>query len=270
MQMVRFAEPFFDAKSTWRTIQVPELCWDTLEQLIHNEIPAIRVQHFATREECHSLANSTETVGFDMYENVEPPIGRIGITQFEHGFDRRRYFGSVPGAYSKQHAAFSTTFNPIQRMHSLLKPLLPGPIHVAFEPTLNSQYFAGLLRQINTALLHVDWAPLDAPGWAIGGVVAQLAWNLYVRAPEVGGQCVVHNRLWTPECQLEKLPNSYGYSANLVAPVPNIHLAPTVGDVVIFNSQNFHEVLPGGEPGERLTVSSFIGFMRDGSSVLWS
>ena len=267
--MVRWAQSS-DSKTSWKSVDVAALDKDTLELLIRNEIPAVRVRNFATKEECAALAASIESVGFDKYENVEPPIGRIGITQFEHGFDRRRYFGSVPNAYAKQYAAFSVTINPLERMRSLLGALLPGPVHVAYEQGIQSAYFAGLLRQINSALLHVDWAPLDAPGWAIGRVVSQLAWNLYVRAPDDGGECVVHDRLWTPECQLLKTPNSYGYSHSLVADVADVHLAPTVGDATIFNSQNFHEVLPGGKPGERLTVSSFIGVMDDGHYVLWS
>ena len=254
----------------WKTSNETWLTGEAIEALLRNEVAAIRIPGFATPEECRQLEDGIERVGFDFYENVDPPIGRIGITQFEHRDGRKsEYFAAAPEAYAKQKRVAQKAFDPIQRFGWMLRQASNRRIDIATEPG-KGEYFAGLYRQINRALLHADWAPLDAPGWAIGENRAQLAWNLYVKSPDDGGECVVHNVPWQPEYEELKVPDSYGYSPELVADAESVRLKPKVGDVTIFNSRNFHEVLGGGDPGSRITLSSFVGESPDGRLVLWS
>ncbi len=257
-------------RKKWATGNADRLSRGSLIALLRNEIPAIRIPGFATAEECACLAVGAENAGFDFYENVEPKIGRIGITQFEHGVDAPRYFKGSRYATERRLSATRSAFNPVERMIQTIAAVWDGSVSLAFEPRYQQHYFAGLIRQINVALLHLDWAPLDAPGWEIEDVRSQLAWNLYVRSPAVGGQCVVHDRLWLPSDEACKIRGSYAYAPADLAEHEVYNLVPTVGDVTLFNSQNFHEVVAGGKPGERITVSSFIGWIPQKQLVLWS
>ncbi|MBD2521397.1 hypothetical protein [Nostoc sp. FACHB-133] len=73
--------------------------YKNFQALLKNEIPSIRISQFASFEECHELAMAIEKVGFDFYRNVEPLIGRIGITQFEYrNRDKLGYFYTVEKA----------------------------------------------------------------------------------------------------------------------------------------------------------------------------
>ncbi|MEH2050565.1 2OG-Fe(II)-dependent halogenase WelO5 family protein [Nostoc sp.] len=253
----------------WQALNDCEMSYKNFQALLKNEIPSIRISQFASFEECHKLAMAIEKVGFDFYRNVEPPIGRIGITQFEYrNRDKSGYFDMVKKAKITYKKVTSLSFDPLKRLVTILHQNVSSQVQTAYENEAYGNYFAGLIRQINVALLHIDFAQLDAPDWEIGNVTSQLVWNLYVKAPSQGGICKVYNRQWQPEDEKYKIPGSYGYDFSLIANSQVKHNIPLTGDLVIFNSRNFHEVLPG--IGERITISSFIGQMPRGDLVFWS
>ncbi|YAG09203.1 Prolyl 4-hydroxylase alpha subunit Fe(2+) 2OG dioxygenase domain-containing protein [Nostoc sp. DSM 114167] len=253
----------------WQTLNDCEMNQQNLQALLRNEIPSIRISKFASSEECHKLALAIEKVGFNFYKNVEPPIGRIGITQFEYiKRDKRGYFDAVEKANKTYNQVTSLSFDPLKRLTTILRQNVSSQVQIAYENEAYGYYFAGLIRQINVALLHIDFAGLDAPDWVIGNITSQLVWNLYVKAPNQGGVCKVYNRQWQPEDEKYKTPGSYGYDRSLIATSEVKHNIPLTGDLVIFNSRNFHEVLPG--MGERITINSFIGKMPGGDLVFWS
>lgn len=253
----------------WSTLKDCELTPENLEALLKNEIPSIRISKFASADECEKILQGIENIGFDFYENVQPPIGRIGITQFEYSnFGKPGYFNAVKKAYNTYQQVTQLSFDPLERLAKILSNNFSEEVKVAYENELYGNYFAGLIRHINVALLHIDFAQLDAPDWEIGNIISQLAWNLYVKAPNQGGVCKVYNRQWQPEDEKFKISGSYGYNHSLVAKSEVKENMPVVGDLVIFNSRNFHEVLPG--VGERITISSFIGKMPEGDLIFWS
>ncbi|MBP5975686.1 hypothetical protein HW132_23845 [Brasilonema sp. CT11] len=253
----------------WQTSNDCEMNPENFQLLLRNEIPSIRISKFASSKECNKLALAIKKVGFNFYENVEPPIGKIGVTQFEHiNRDKIEYFEAVKKAKETYDQVTSLSFDPLKRLTAILCKNASSKVQIAYENEAYGYYFAGLIRHINIALLHLDFAPLDAPNWAIGNITSQLVWNFYVKAPSQGGVCKVYNRQWQPEDEKYKTPASYGYDHSLVATSEVKHNIPLTGDLVIFNSRNFHEVVPA--IGERITISSFIGKMPGGDLVFWS
>lgn len=239
---------------------------NSLDDLFNNRIAAIRVPGFASSEECEAFCAAADEHGYDYYEGVVPPIGKIGITQYEAGpGGAESYFAQAEDAIEALGELSRASFDPLARVIDALSDLTVA--RVAFEEGVGS-YFAGLVRQIRTALLHVDWAPLDGPSWGIGDIDAQLAWNIYLKAPGAGGECIVHNRPWVWSDEELKIEGSYAYHDSTVADAQLLSLTPRVGDLVIFNSRNFHEVKSTTD--ERITVSSFIGRKPNGELWLWS
>jgi hypothetical protein len=130
------------------------------------------------------------------------------------------------------------------------------------------EYFAGLVRDVNVALLHLDFAPLDGPTWSVGNISSQLTWNIYLQSVDGGGDCQVYDRQWKLEDEQAKVPGSYRYDSQVVAGSQSVCLRPAVGDLTFFNSRNFHEVHPSA--GRRVTLSSFAGLIAPDRLVLWS
>lgn len=216
----------------WSSRKAHLMTENNLRSLLDNEIPAIYLPGVATVKECASLSEAAEYVGFENYLNVNPPIGRIGITQFEaKNFSKDWYFDEARKISILQAEMFKRSFDPLARLRNLLIEI--GRMQTLYAKEYNQNYFVGLMRQINTsALIHADYAPFDAPEWSIGEIDSQLAWNLCVSEPEEGGDCIVHNKKWEKEDEIFKLQNSYGYSRELVQASEKFLIKVKVGDAV--------------------------------------
>jgi hypothetical protein len=253
----------------WNLERVEKLDAGLLKALLDNEIAAIAVPDFLSGQTCRAVVEGIGRYGLDYYRHVDPPVGRIGITQFEHqngAEDRRAYFLAAQAADRRRRAVFSQSGDLLELVMDALAGAWPGAVGLAHEG--DQEYFAGLVRMIRKGLLHCDWAPHDAPGWAIGAIEAQATWNIYCQVPESGGATYVYNRPWDPSAEQALLCDSYGYDESLVDGCARVRIEPSVGELVLFNSRNFHSI-ESSEGIERISVSSFVG--RAGSDlVLWS
>lgn len=259
--------------ATWINNAEHSLATDTLQALLNNEIPAIRIKNFASPEECRAFTDAAKR-GNIKYYNVARRIGYIGMAQYEYRWDKPRqdYFDAVKIANKDLEAVTSASFDPVQRLIDILTAVYPHRVGCALEPD-NSEYFAGIIRLASEGVdLHADYAPFNTLDYAIREIDTQLAWNFFSEQPLSGGITTVHNAPWTPELVPGVIPQSYGLSHDIVANAPSFRYAPTAGDVVIFNSRNPHEIEAGvAAPGhERISIGSFIGRMPDRTLGMWA
>jgi hypothetical protein len=243
----------------------------TLEMLMEGEIAALCVPSFLDVEDCRALKQRAEELEFKDYLNVTPRIGRVGITVFEYeSIGKRQYFEAVNGANRSIAAITAGICDPLQRMIGWLSALSPNrKVGLAREEN-HGPYFAGLLRRIEEGtMIHVDFAPLEQPAWAVARIQKQLAFNIYLDVPQTDpGVVDLWRKQWQPEDQKHKIPGSYGYREQVVAGTPQATVAPKTGMMMMINTQNYHRVSPAG--GSRLAFSAAVGRMPDRSIVLWS
>jgi hypothetical protein len=207
------------------------------------------------------------------YYNVSDRIGFIGLAQFQYRWSKTKeeFLADVPKARADVEAVFSESFDPLARLMDRLRAVWPHPVDFAREE--GRPYFAGIIRSTSDKIdLHVDWAPINSPGYAIADIDGQVGWNFFAEELESGGQTTVHNKPWNPDVSGTEIPKSYGLDRSLVQDAPSIRYRPTAGDVVIFNTRNPHEIAPGtAKPGgSRVSIGSFVGRMPDGSLALWA
>lgn len=255
--------------STWPVVERGSLDRWLLEALLANDVAAVRVPNFVTTDVCTESAAAIEAHGFGYYQNVEPPIGRIGITQYEHRTAQEEYFHKACAANDARARLFSKTADPVMLVIDALSEAWGSSVELATEPGGGS-YFAGVVRIIREALIHCDWAPYDAAGWAIGSISAQLTWNIYYTLTASGGETTIFKRPWTIDLQTFANIGDYGYSPTAVDGFDRRVIAPDQGELMIFNSRNPHCVSGAFGAGQRITASSFIGRMPSDTLVLWS
>ena len=79
--------------ATWVTLEEAPLTREALAALLDNRIPAIRMRGFADSAECAAFARA----GPIKYYSVTPPVGYIGMAQYEYRWDRPKadYWGDV-------------------------------------------------------------------------------------------------------------------------------------------------------------------------------
>jgi hypothetical protein len=259
--------------ATWTDLREHDLTPDSLDDLLANRIPAIRIRNFATPEECASFTASAKAGNMKFY-SVAKRIGYIGMAQYEYRWNRPMsdFFDAVPGAKADLQWVVDRSFDPVRRLVGALQAVYDAPIGPAREKQFG-EYFAGIIRMASEGVdLHADFAPFNSPAYSIGRIDSQLAWNFFAEELLSGGETTIYNEPWTPEMKPGEIPKSYGLDPAIVAGSQAFTYKPTAGDVVLFNSRNPHQV-GGGQtlPGrDRISIGSFIGRMPDRSLVMWA
>ncbi len=258
---------------SWDLVTVDKLDQSLLEALFDNRIGAVRIPEFLDAPTARAAVDGIKRQGLEFYKDVDPPIGRIGITQFEHRRDaasRERYFALATASNDRRRQMFARSGDLVEMVLDAVSAVWPGDAGFAREPD-GAMYFAGLVRVIGEGLLHCDWAPHDAPApaWAIGTVDAQITWNIYCQMPGQGGATVVYNHPWTAATEAFQIPDSYGYQPVAVDGCAQVRIEPAERDLVFFNSRNLHRI-ERGTGAQRISASSFIGRGTDSRLVFWS
>lgn len=255
-----------------------ELSPETLQLLFENVIPCIRVPAFATGTECAALAAAVKTSSLlRQYSSTsdESPAYFIGASQFEYrqGGDRKNdFFDDVAAVEPKIRELFIRSFDPVERLRHSLSSFGYSRVNTARES--DGHTYGSCIIRITSAGFHahVDFAPFSSPRWAIGDIDAQITWSLYLEAPAEGGETTVFNRPW----QLDEVEDAeMGLPSGDLSNDSNVQsftFAPTVGDVVLFNSRNPHMGGPSARSPsstERISVGSFVGRREPDELILW-
>ena len=278
------SQKFEETERRVKQWQVPESHYDwaeaeavlstkALEAVFDNRIPAIRIQNFATDDECNRFVDALRSVPVGQYEldPSDPKIRMIGHPLYESQGckDRAEYFAKARESRQVYKAiAHEAGFDPVARFQECLQTRCGIHVGHAKDKQLG-EYFAGVIRFVEEELLcHIDFAPLDAVGFGVTKVGHQAAWNLFLTEPKAGGVCTVYSSPWCPIHEKYKEAPSYGYAKALTEGERRFRIRPVRGDVVVFNCRNFHRVEEC--KGERITVGSFLGRYASGQHVVWS
>jgi hypothetical protein len=254
---------------TWSVRTVQRLDRDSLRALLDNRVSAIRRPGLLDPRTCaESITKLQSCDGWDTYDVNGPPTGKLGISQYAYGQRKKEYFTEAATALEQRARILESMPDPLQLVHDELAQAWQAP--VAFAEEEEGRYFAGVFRSGAGIRPHADWGPRDGPGWVIENVVAQLAWNMYYAAPEVGGNLIVYDRAWTPDLEVDARQQFYDYNPEKLAGCPRVEISLQPGDLVMFTSSNVHAVAEAPSGATRLAASSFIGECPDGSLLLWS
>lgn len=103
------------------------------------------------------------------------------------------------------------------------------------------------VRDLGVAAIHSDWLPGESLYLDFAkNIRNQMAWNFYLEMPKHGGETLIYNAR-----DINSLSEDTAVSM----------IKPEVGDLIIFNTQLLHQVMPA--QGPRLTLSGFFGDSED-------
>lgn len=254
----------------WVIEDAESLSIASLLALFRNEIAALRIPRFLAADVCGAIARQIHRSQPEQYID-DPDMARVGITQAEHMDKKALYFQRAAEMNSRKEEVFEQRQAALLQVIRALRSVWRGHVDVAREEESNQPYFAGLIRVIGRARLHFDWAPHDARDWTIGQISAQLAWNIYLQASDRGGTTRVYHRAWQREDERYREPGSYAFDPALVRNDAYVEIVPQTGELVLFNSRNYHEVEKAEGARQRLSISSFVGLLSSGQTLaLWS
>ncbi len=266
MDSTKVHDPFFAA------ITATEFCRADISDLAAGRCAAIRVPGFFTRERCAVIMDALEKVNFDSYdtERVYPEVMRWGVGVSDHRADGTvadSYWAAVSDARRRWHD-LALDFDPFERCREALQAAWPHPVRVGRRG--GREMGAGVAREPNNGFqVHFDDALREfSDNLLDANLIAQFAFNLYLSVPESGGETVVWRHRWQPSDEFHRLPNSYGYSVNVVGDAELFELKPTVGEALLFDPRNFHAVRPS-QGSRRVALGFAIGLSENGELLTW-
>lgn len=244
---------------------------DSLNALHRNQIPAIRINEFATKKECEKLLNAIKnhydeikSINKDNIKNKKVKSS-IGIATFDRYKTPITKYQSEYSVY--QEIVNEAGFDPVKRILEKLEDECDIAARIVCE---EKNYYAGVIRMIdNKVLIHVDLTPINETGFEMHNITNQIAWNLFLTTPRTGGDCIVYDSPWTGDYATCKvINNSVVCDKSKVEEERRFKIKPKKGDLVLFNCRNFHEVTTITE--KRITVGSFMGKDINDNYLLWS
>jgi hypothetical protein len=255
----------------WSSVETPNIRRQDLLDLFEGRLAALIIPRRISEQTCNILISRLQKEGMSKYSHVNAAVDKFGLVQAEHNRPELKdaYFEKVLAANRASRALYKGVCeDPLKLIMNDFRREMRAHITIAKEQDFGN-YFAGTFRLIKGAgLIHYDFANSEVNGWEISKVVAQLSWNLYLSRPVSGGELIVYSNQWNPQSEIHKKPLCYSYFKSAVDDAAQFSYSPNVGDLVIFNSRNFHEIKP--PVGLRYSLSSFIGLLRDSQIIFWS
>jgi hypothetical protein len=247
-----------------------------LRALMAGEVAALRIEGFATADECAAFCDAIRQAAGSTREAETARMTLIGVNFSNYaGQSKEGYFEQVQPSYEAvARITERAGFDPLQRMIGGLRAIWPAHVGVAVEPE-HGRYFAGGIKtRTSSGNLHYDFTPHTAPGFAIAGIEDQLGWNLYLDMPREGGQTVTYRRPVPREGGAAGGGRARALNLNrdYVEGAESFTFQPRIGEVVIINTRYPHDIIvEHAAPDEwRAQTSSFIGRLPNDDLIMWS
>ena len=221
------------------------------------DIPALVLRNFYSKEDCEKLASQTSN--FSKHMHGETYLKKIGVFLSAYQNEKEDYFSHAKLANDVLNKTF-TEKNPVHDIHNKIKEISNFEISTATED--GATYSQGIIRLWETGdfgPLHRDNANFEVPNYQISKYENQLSCVLYLQEPELGGELVIYRQKW--EKSDEKFREiGFGYTKKVLKTSEKATVFPSQGDLVIFNPNHYHEILPISGIDRRITFGNFFGY----------
>src|SRR5450755_4602276 len=259
------SDPLFK-KATAATLNA-----DLILELAAAAIGAVHITEAFSADQCRDFMADLDWSALSPYAETryQHPAARLGpvINEFNAGESIGPQYWQAAQSAISYWGDHSGKPDLRSACAALIQSVWDGSVSAC---TVNGrELFWGIVREINSGtLIHWDEVIREYPVCMLDRFpVVQMAFNAFMSTPEVGGETCVWRKRWHPQDEIHR--TGFGYRADAVKDKPHITITPRTGDVVLFDSRNFHVVKQSSQ-GRRVTISFFIGLAGDGDLVLWS
>ncbi|HHQ4530365.1 TPA: 2OG-Fe(II) oxygenase [Aeromonas hydrophila] len=254
----------------WITNELCELTEKNMDLLLDFKIPGILVKGFIDPEICQTVSERL----ISRYGHMnEIPVNQQAMchNRYSHMKKSVYFFKKKRAEREVAEIYHGLNINPVEKVIEALRRSTKRTVGIYHEDGYGD-YFAGAFRSFKGhGKLHVDHAPsyIHHP-WAVTQLQRQLSWNIYYTNYEGnGGELIIYDTVHSKANDHLKVVDDYCFPYEVLESQTHCKVKPMVGDLVIFNTQHFHEIM-GHDQGCRISQTSFIGLGNDGGLRLWS
>ncbi|MEU8082713.1 hypothetical protein AB0B57_03640 [Micromonospora sp. NPDC049101] len=258
--------------SFFRSVTIDHFDRDCISDLAAGRTAAIRVPDLLPRSICEEVLQALTQAKFESYgqERVYPTVLRFGVGVSDH-----RREGAVADSYwpavrenEERWRSLGLSIDPFELCRKAIGTDWPGGIAVGSSG--GRQMCPGVAREPNGGFqVHFDNVLREFKGNLLdANIISQFAFNLYLSMPDDGGETVVWRHRWSPADEAFRLPNSYGFSEDVVAGAESFVLKPAVGEGLLFDPRNYHAVRPS-RGARRVALGMSIGLSDTGQLLTW-
>ena len=227
------------------------------DSISSGEIPALVLKDFYSKIDSEKIAS--QTFNFSKHMHGETYLKKIGIFLSAYQNKKEDYFKDAKTANDELDNIFAEK-NPVHDIHKKIKEISNFDISTAKENgAIYSQGIIRLWEMGDIGPLHRDNANFEAPDYKISKYENQLSCVLYLQEPEGGGELVIYKQKWEkPDEKFREI--GFGYTKEVLKTSISSTIIPTQGDLVIFNPNHYHEILPINGIHRRITFGNFFGY----------
>ncbi len=242
-----------------------------LLRLLAGTVGAIRIPGAIPGGLCDAFMRRLDPSLFTSYsaERYEFPVQRVGPALNEFNTER-----TVPEGYWARAREALSYWDSLESPHDVratVIQLLSSAWRDEVRPATvgQRQLFWGIVREMNDgALAHWDDVVREYSDELFDDPpIVQLALNCFVSTPREGGETTVWRKRWDPADDIYR--RSVCYDHDVVTARPFVSIKPHLGDIMIFDSRNYHAVQESSN-GRRVSISIFIGLTGRGHLLVWS
>ena len=256
--------------SNWIKNELCELNEENMNLLLDFKIPGILVKEFIKPETYQTVAERLESI-YGHMDDIPVNQQVMCHNRYSHMKKSIYFFKKKKAEQEVKDIYKGLCINPVNMVIEALKTGTNRSVSIYQEEGFG-EYFAGAFRSFKGhGKLHVDHAPSHIKhNWTVTKLLRQLSWNIYYTNYQGdGGELIIYDTIHTKENDQLKVEDDYYFPYKVLESRIHCIVKPEAGDLVIFNTQNFHEIL-GHSNGSRISQTSFIGLNADGSLKLWS
>ena len=228
-----------------------------VEALIGGKIAFIRIPGFLASDWCSEVARRFFGGPMEEHDYGLTKVRQLGLAVGPMFRDRKPYFDRAPELAPALRAVYRGGEDPLLKLHLQISAWAGWERVDALEegrPYLTDMI--GALLPGSCVPIHCE-SPLEMQGVSVSRSPHILSWNVYLSASERGGRLIVYRRPFRKGDESYRLASG-GFDPAAVGGVERAAYAPELGDLVMFNSANFHEVEATQGPTSRTTAHSYV------------
>lgn len=241
---------------------------ETIEALIHGELPALVLDEVMTEQECDSACEAIRRLTSQSTYRWATDLTVVGTSvgeAHESPEAEERYFNQAAATAALLSREVFPFGSPVGRIVKRIAEVWPAGVVVpekngrGFLPEIARRWVSG-----GGANPHIDQSGTHLLGPL--GIGRRLGLNVYMSMPEVGGAIEFWKRALSDEEYVRLKRPDYGLDREILGPA-DLTLKPKKGQAVLFRAWEPHAVEPVSGAVDRITNAAFLAVGGAGRSL---